>query len=205
MLNLLSNPWQLVSWLLIFIVSIGLHEFGHAVVADLMGDPTPRAQGRVTLNPFAHLDPIGTLLMLVPPHFGWGKSVMTQPHHYRSPRWGGLAVAIAGPFMNFVLALLAIVAIKHVPQLGYGTPGFRWCDEVFVLNLVLMVFNLLPIPPLDGSNVLRALLPRRWLPAYQHLVPYGAVALILLIMLPGAQMPLMTLESAVGMWMMSWV
>src|SRR5438445_625116 len=112
--RLLSDPLLLVSYLLIFMVSISLHEFGHAFVADRLGDPTPRRAGRVTLNPASHVDLFGTLMLLLV-GFGWAKPVPTAPFHFRSPRLGRFAVAAAGPLMNLLLAALAIAVTKHLP------------------------------------------------------------------------------------------
>ncbi len=155
------------------IISVGVHEFGHAVVADWLGDPTPGKQGRVTLNPMAHADPLGTLLLpalmiFVFPGgflFGWGKPVQVQPLFYRrhfggrriTMAAGDILVSLAGPFMNVLLALLFTLLLALLTRLG----GMHASDPIIsalamylVLNLGLAVFNLLPFPPLDGSHVL---------------------------------------------------
>lgn len=182
-----SDPMILLMLIPIFIASITLHEFGHAIVADLMGDPTPRDAGRVTLNPVVHLDFLGSLMLLFA-GFGWAKPVPVQPAHFKNPRLGNVLVSVAGPAMNFLLAIAALAALKYAPGINEG--GAKWLMTAFSLNVILMVFNLLPIPPLDGGHVLEALMPRRWLPAFRNLMPYGVVVLLVMIFLPGARGPI---------------
>lgn len=175
----------------IFLISITLHEFGHAAVAKAMGDPTPGEAGRVTLNPIAHLDVLGTLMILFGP-IGWAKPVPIDPRYLG--RWGTLLTAAAGPFANLVLCVAAIAALKHLPGplMAAGAP-----EEVLqpfyiamTMNLGLAIFNLLPIPPLDGGQILQSLLPSRFLPVFNQLVPYGVVALIAIVMLPAGDVVL---------------
>jgi len=169
----------------IFLISITIHEFAHAFVARSLGDPTPEEAGRVTLNPVAHLDPLGTLMILFGP-IGWAKPVPIDPG--RLGRWGTLLTAAAGPFSNLVLAIVSIAALKHLPGImaGTGAPGDLLLPFAVALslNLGLAVFNMLPIPPLDGSQIVYSLLPPRLLPAYHNLMPYGVIALVALVMLP---------------------
>lgn len=181
------DPMKLAMLIPIFVASITLHEFGHAIVADKLGDPTPRDAGRVTLNPIVHLDLFGSLMLLFA-GFGWAKPVPVSPHHFKRPRLGNVLVSVAGPFMNFLLALAALAVLKYVPGINEG--GAMWLMTAFSLNVLLMVFNLLPIPPLDGGHVLEALMPRRWLPAFRNLMPYGVVVLLVMVFLPGARGPL---------------
>ena len=155
--------WGLVE-LILLILSIGLHEFGHAWVADLRGDPLPRAQGRVTLDPFAHVDPIGTILIpaigifgLLPfGLIGWGKPVQVLLANPRTRKWDDILITLAGPAMNLVQCLaFALIALA----LGGGSHLSKSTLDVLQLgiwmNASLMCFNLLPIPPLDGSRVMR--------------------------------------------------
>jgi Zn-dependent protease len=159
------------------IISVGVHEFGHAFVAHWLGDPTPGKQGRVTLNPMAHADPLGTLIVpaflifMMPGGFlfGWGKPVEVQPLLYRR-RVGGkritmsagdILVSFAGPFMNVVMAFLMmgiITALVRGFEISVSDPMIHALRLYLVLNLGLMVFNLLPIPPLDGSHILISVL-----------------------------------------------
>jgi Zn-dependent protease len=187
LLSLLNDPVALFTLVAIFVASISLHEFGHAVTADLLGDPTPREAGRVTLNPVSHLDVLGTLMLLSPLGFGWAKPVPVSPHNFKHPRLYNLLVSAAGPLMNLLLAFAALIAIKYVPDLTMGT--MNWLRTALGLNLILFVFNLLPIPPLDGGHIIEAVMPRRWLPTFQQLKPWGVMVLLVMVMVPGVWSP----------------
>lgn len=158
----LENPWQLVIFVVIIFLAIGLHEWGHAVMATMCGDPTPKADGRVTLNPFAHLDPVGTIAIFLV-GFGWGKPVMVQPMNFRDKRWDDVKVAAAGPAMNLFQALIYLLVWRALAQTGTQLPWLviHALNTGIYLNLVLMVFNLIPIGPLDGSHIMKKLLPLR--------------------------------------------
>jgi Zn-dependent protease len=132
--------------LLSLLIAITIHEFCHALAADKLGDPTPRAYGRLTLNPLAHLDPLGTLMMFLV-HFGWGKPVPIDPYNFSHPRRDETIVALAGPLSNFLLAILFSRFSGTLPFILTYT------------NLYLGIFNLFPIPPLDGSKILLNILP----------------------------------------------
>ncbi|MDR7567247.1 MAG: site-2 protease family protein, partial [Armatimonadota bacterium] len=138
------------------LVAVTVHEYAHAYTAVRLGDPTPKRLGRLTLNPLAHLDPWGTLLLLLA-GFGWAKPVPVNPAYFADPRRGMLMVAAAGPLANLALlgALGALARAGTVPELGWL--GELWLRLLYV-NAVLAVFNLLPVPPLDGSRILGALL-----------------------------------------------
>ena len=200
--NNLSDPLVLAALIPIFIVSITLHEFGHAATALLLGDTTARDAGRVTVNPLVHLDPFGTLFILLA-GFGWAKPVPFDPGQLRWPRLGSFLVSAAGPAANFILAILALLAMKHWTDMPAGS--LMWFQILFSLNLMLMVFNLLPIPPLDGGNLLEAVLPRAWVPAFQRLLPYGVFILLALVLLPGAYNPLRWLYAFAARGLMSLV
>ena len=155
LLSLLSsNPTAFVIIAVALILSLTVHEFAHAFVADRLGDPTPRRFGRVTLNPLAHLDPFGALLLLIA-GFGFAKPVPINPGNLG--RWGSLWVSAAGPISNILIALLAALLLKFLPRSDLG-------DTVLItvlgINIVLAIFNLLPIPLLDGSRILAAIFPR---------------------------------------------
>jgi Zn-dependent protease len=163
------------------ILALTIHEYAHAKVADKMGDPTPRLAGRLTLEPWAHLDPIGTL-MLVLYRFGWAKPVPINPRNFRDPRRGILYTALAGPISNFAMATIAVLIwaltlplLSRVAHLG---TVFQY---IFILNVYFGVFNLIPIPPLDGSKVLMALLPGRQAYTFSRLEPYGPIILIVFL------------------------
>jgi Zn-dependent protease len=139
----------------VIVVAIALHEFGHALAADLQGDPTPRLAGRLTINPLAHLDPVGTFCLVIA-GFGWGKPVSFSLRNLRYKRAGAAIVAIAGPTMNI---LLAIVGAAFLARTTPGTYTSRFAFTLLSLNVLLAIFNLIPIPPLDGSRLLTLFLP----------------------------------------------
>ncbi|OGD62728.1 hypothetical protein A3A71_01795 [Candidatus Berkelbacteria bacterium RIFCSPLOWO2_01_FULL_50_28] len=153
----------------IILISLSVHEFAHAFIANLFGDPTAKHEGRLTINPAAHWDPIGTTILVVLialntlglatlPIFGWGKPVPINESNFENPRWHGLQTAIAGPMSNFIFALLLALVLKftHLPDVGVGMLVIA-----ISINLFLMFFNLLPIPPLDGSRILRLFMSER--------------------------------------------
>ena len=175
-----------------FVLSVTFHEFGHAFVADRLGDRLPRSQGRLTLSPLAHIDPLGTIVIPLlaafvsgVPFIAWGKPVQTNPGGMttRLPRaTASLLVSLAGPFMNLVLAVLVSVGLIAAAKTGHlsmavATAVIRF---VVVLNISLMFFNLLPIPPLDGASILTVLLPRRFHGVLNGMRRWGMLVLMLL-------------------------
>jgi len=160
------------------LIAITFHEYAHARISDAMGDPTPRWTGRLSLNPMAHLDPVG-LLMLWIFRFGWAKPVQINPSYYKNPKKGILLVSLAGPLSNLLLAFITLLLIKV--GLFYGGILYTFFQTLFVYNLVLAVFNLIPIPPLDGSKILTSLLPGRQSYAFSQIEPYGPFILIILV------------------------
>ncbi len=174
------------------VVGFTLHEYAHAWVAVRLGDPTPKWQGRLTLNPLKHLDPIGTLLVFVA-FVGWAKPVVWNPGYLRvSRRLGTILVAAAGPFANLLLALVgaillrALVPLLHPTSLGIISGLLDVLVTFVVFNVLLFVFNLVPLPPLDGFAVLSNLAPSSWYPVIQTLNQYGTLILIVLLFLPGS-------------------
>lgn len=172
----------------VLVCSLALHELGHAWTADKMGDKTARNLGRVTLNPLKHLDPLGTVLLLVV-GFGWAKPVPIQPGNFRNYRLGMFVVSVAGIVVNLLLALAALavlaglgVTLSNLPQvLGGGDPLRYGLFVAAQINVVLAVFNLLPVPPLDGSKVLQAFLPSGMQRALWGLERYGFLLVIILL------------------------
>jgi len=161
------------------VVAFTFHEYAHAKVADLLGDPTPRYAGRLTLNPAAHLDPIG-LLMLWFFRFGWAKPVPVNPYLFRNRRYGEAMVSLAGPGMNLLLAFVSVLVYDS--GAAAFNPAFQQIIYLLVIyNLSLAFFNLLPIPPLDGSHVLRSLLSGRSAYAYAQVEQYGMFILVALL------------------------
>lgn len=179
-----------------FVVSVTFHEFGHAFVADRLGDGLPRAQGRVSLSPMRHIDPLGTIVVPLLaalaagiPFIAWGKPVQTNPSAMttRFPRSvNNLLVSIAGPLMNLLLAVLVSVVLIGLARTGTLSRELAVTVVRFmvVLNISLMFFNLLPIPPLDGASILGLVLPeraRRVLPVLQR---YGMIIILVLFATP---------------------
>jgi len=163
------------------VVAATIHEFAHAYVADRLGDPTPRAQGRLTLNPLAHLDPLGSILILLA-GFGWAKPVQINPMHFRDWRRDTIIVAAAGPLANITL-LFALGVPYKLGLLDFGgSTADRLLVTVIQINAMLAVFNLIPVPPLDGSKILMGLLPPAQAVSYARLQPYGVFILLLLVM-----------------------
>lgn len=190
----------IIQALIILILSICVHEFGHAIVADKLGDPLPRSQGRTTLNPAAHADPIGTLLFpligLVVTRgmslgFGWGKPVQVSPRHFTrkmSMRTGHMLVAAAGPIMNLLFGIFISLVLLALLKTGALEPTSEISSALVravQINFVLMFFNLIPAPPLDGGAVLAGVLPARYLPAYEKASVYGPFVLMAVILIPG--------------------
>lgn len=161
------------------IVAATVHEFAHAYVADRLGDPTPRNQGRLTLNPLAHLDPLGSVLILLV-GFGWAKPVQINPSNFRDWRRDSMLVAVAGPLAN-VTMLFALGVPFKLGLLGFSAPLEQILLTTIQINAMLAVFNLLPIPPLDGSKILMGLLPPAQAVSYARLTPYGTFILLLLV------------------------
>lgn len=173
------------------LMAVTFHEAAHGYVANWLGDPTARLAGRLTLNPLSHLDVIGTLAFLLTRMIGWAKPVPVDPRYFRDPVKGMMLVALAGPAMNILLAILAALAVRGIEYLGRGVvegmlaysilqPLLYMCAAGVTVNLALAVFNLLPVPPLDGSNILAAFLPPRLALRYQMFGRWGFLLLLVL-------------------------
>lgn len=177
---------RLIAGVVALVVGLTFHEFSHALLADRLGDRRPRAMGRLTLNPIPHIDPIGAL-MLVVAGFGWAKPVMVNPSALRDGRRSMAIVAVAGPVANVAVAV-AFAVVYRVMGLAGVEDGFlpRLVELIVLLNILLAIFNVIPIPPLDGYNVLLAFLPPRQAITVQRYAPYGVIVLLLLIFLPGS-------------------
>jgi Zn-dependent protease len=177
-----DDPALFVLLALSLVGAISMHEYAHALAADLQGDRLPRAMGRLTLNPAKHLDPLGTICLVLV-GFGWGKPVEFRPQALSSKRFGAAIVALAGPLMNLALALVA--AFIYV-GLGFppGTFG-RFLAIFFAINVFLAVFNLIPLPPLDGSRLLTIFLPPDKQRVVFFLDQYGFLILLVLVFFGG--------------------
>lgn len=181
----------IIARVVVLLIAFTIHELAHALTADYLGDPTPRNMGRITLNPLKHLDPIGTLLLIVA-GFGWAKPVMVNPMNLRgNPRTSMAIVAAAGPLSNIIMALLAAVffrlgLVEFTPfPLGGGySAQFSYLLSQFIwINLILAFFNLIPVPPLDGSKILFAILPAEMVYRLRPLEQYGFLILMMVVFL----------------------
>lgn len=167
------------------LIGFAFHEYAHAYIADRLGDPTPRSQGRLTMNPFVHLDLFGSI-MAVFFQFGWAKPVQTHPQYYKgNPTRSHMMVAVAGPLMNLLIAFIAMfIWVLTLSLLGNSSwmPTLSMIMRAIVLmNLGLGVFNLLPIPPLDGFAILEWILPDRFSHFLQTLEQYGMLILMIVL------------------------
>jgi Zn-dependent protease len=176
---------ELLAIVVALVVGITFHEFSHAFVADQLGDHRPRALGRVSLNPGVHIDPVGAIFFFLA-GFGWGRPVPVNGSALRPGRIGMAYVAAAGPLANLVVATAFAVVFRAADLAGLLTPGdFAWLMLFFIVfyNVALGIFNLLPIPPLDGYNLVLPFLPPRTAYTVQRYATYGVLALLLLVVL----------------------
>lgn len=167
------------------VIAMVVHEYAHARVAYALGDYTPRLQGRLTLNPAAHVDPIG-LLMLFLVHFGWAKPVEINPMNFSNPRRDDILVSLAGPASNLITAFIALILLVIMAKVDFpfseGT--LKVFNLIIIYNINFAIFNMLPIPPLDGSHILRNILPYDLSRAYESLERYSFIFLIIIIATP---------------------
>lgn len=163
----------------VVLISLTFHELAHGLTAYYLGDPTPKIQGRLTLNPLSHLDPLGALMLLVA-SFGWAKPVEVNPYYFNGDRRKGMMfVALAGPLSNI---LIAIIGAFFYNNLSFGGLYFKqFVGTLVMINIYLAAFNLLPVPPLDGSKILAGLIPRSQVGLLDTLEGYGPLILMLLI------------------------
>ncbi len=185
-MNFLPSPSQLITYFIILLTAFPVHEFAHAWSADRFGDTTPRANGRLTLNPLAHLDPIGTLMMILV-GFGWAKPVPINPYALRRRSSAApMLVSLAGPMSNFLMAIIAgiffrvgLVSIYDISApTGILPTGATFLFMFIRINLLLMLFNLIPLYPLDGEKVLEYFLPPAGLRVLDNIRPFSPIILM---------------------------
>lgn len=169
------------------LIAIVLHEWAHGFISYKLGDPSPKVEGRLSLNPLKHLDPVGTLCLLFF-RFGWAKPVQVNPNYYKDRKMGMMWTALAGPIMNFIISfltiLIVIIILKLFPNFILTDLGYYIYNVLLVtsfLSISLGVFNLIPIPPLDGSKILFAILPEDMYFAYMKYERYGMILLVILL------------------------
>ena len=171
------------------LLALTLHEFAHAWVADKLGDPTPRFMGRLTLNPLKHLDPMGTLAFILTRMIGWAKPVPVNPRNFKNPHKAMMWVALAGPLTNLFLASVSAILLKILLLSGLSNslgqsisePLFLMLIRSVQINVGLAIFNLIPLPPLDGGRIMTGLLPMEKALVFSRIEPYGPIILIFLI------------------------
>lgn len=191
----MENAIEFIFQIVILIFSVVIHEVSHGYAALILGDKTAQYEGRLTLNPIKHLDPLGSviipfLLFLTNSGFlfGWAKPVPYNPYNLRDQKWGPAIVGAAGPLANIVLALFFGILIRVLPSMVGVVPGavivnfLQIATTIVLLNLVLALFNMVPIPPLDGSKVFFALLPYQWRSVQFFLEEHGLIALVVFIL-----------------------
>lgn len=187
-----------VTYLVAMLLSLSFHEAAHALAASLKGDDTAKSEGRLTLNPMAHIDPIGTILLPLIgalaslPVIGWAKPVPVRLAGLKNPRMANLQVSLAGPASNLLLAFVCLAAVMVHQATGVpekGTLLYPFIDllvAMVTVNVFLAFFNLIPIPPLDGAAMITSLLPIRWAEKYEeHVAPYGYFILLMIVISGG--------------------
>lgn len=185
----MENFFELSFFFIVIIFSAIIHEYSHGWFADRLGDPTARLSGRLTLNPVPHIDMVGTILLPAAMYFltagriffGYAKPVPVNPSNMRNPRSGGAMTAFAGPASNFVIALIFGAIIRFLPDVVFTTPFPLFLSIIVQVNLLLAVFNLVPIPPLDGSKILFAVLPSQFNDIKVYMEAYGWFFLLFFI------------------------
>jgi len=181
--NLISNPLQFVGFLIALLLAITIHEYSHAWAANLYGDATAKLHGRLTLNPLAHLDPLGTIFLFLA-GFGWGKPVPVNSNNFRNPKLDNLTVSLAGPMSNFLLALFVGLIFRFI---NLPPAVSQFIVILIFFNVVLMIFNLIPIPPLDGSKILSLFLNEQ---TYLYFQQIGITLLFGLIIISSVFYPI---------------
>jgi Zn-dependent protease len=191
-----SGPLVALAFVLAIVIGITIHEFAHALAGYLQGDMTAKDAGRLTLNPIAHLDPVGSIMLLME-GFGWGRPTPYNPYNLKDPKYGPLMVALFGPLSNLIVVIIALILfVVFAPQFGVSSPFdvfslfagqgnllMVFLVYLYSINIMLMIFNLLPIPPLDGSQIVFTLLPEKYNHIKVFLAKNGTTLLFGLVLL----------------------
>lgn len=184
------HPYEFLLSMVALVICITIHEFSHAYSAWRAGDETPHAQGRISLNPIDHLDPMGTIMMVVSSlagfGIGWGKPVQINPNNFRHPRWDNLRVSLWGPLSNIITALIVGTTIRLWGH-GMSEPVLLFTMILVQINIALALFNLIPVHPLDGSHILSALLPYESARRYDYFMARNGMYVFLGLILLGGQ------------------
>ncbi len=181
------DPKSILLFAIAILYALTIHEFFHAWTANKLGDPTAKMQGRLTLNPLAHLDPVGTICFIIA-HFGWGKPVPVNPGYFKHPRRDDVLVSAAGPISNFVSAFFFGLIFQISYKFGIDTNHIindlrNLLLTTIQINLILAIFNFIPLYPLDGSHILKGFLPRNMLSGYENVCRYSPFILLGVILL----------------------
>jgi Zn-dependent protease len=200
--DFLAYPLSMIPYLAItLMIAFTFHEFAHAFVAYKFGDMTAKNQGRLTLNPLKHLDPIGTILIFIA-GFGWARPVPVNRFFFKKPRLASILVSVAGPISNLILASLGFIVAFGINRFGVLAPeGFYDFLDIFIqLNIVLFIFNLLPFPPLDGYRIIEDLSPTNVRAKMTQYEQYGALIFLILVFTPLDQFTIQPIFSVVLPW-----
>jgi Zn-dependent protease len=177
---------QFLYFIVALLITLTVHEAAHALVAYYLGDPTAKIKGRLTLNPIAHLDAMGSLIFLATQRIGWGKPVPINPGNFKHPVRDSALTALAGPLSNFILAFFVALPWKYLGEYMYGTllgePILMILEMTFHVNIFLGVFNLFPFPPLDGSKILGLMIPKKFHRQYENYLANGMKYFVVIIL-----------------------
>ncbi len=201
----LAYPLSLIPYVAITLIfAFTFHEFAHAYVAYKFGDDTAKKQGRLTLNPLKHLDPFGTILILIA-GFGWARPVPVNRFFFKRPRLAGVLVSVAGPLSNLVLALIGFAFAFGLDRFGLSTSDnlYEFFQIFIQLNIVLFVFNLLPLPPLDGYRIVEDLAPNHIRAKMTQFEQYGTLIFLILVITPLSNYTIQPIFSTIIPWLWS--
>jgi len=199
--TIFTQPLFFIVWIISLLIVIAIHEAAHAFTADYLGDPTPRLQGRTSFNPLKHLDPIGTIMLIIF-RFGWGKPVQFDPFNLKNPRRDAALISLAGPTSNLIFAtVLSLITRFLLPS--YFAPLIY---PLIFLNISLAIFNLVPVHPLDGGKIVFGLLPHNLAYEWEDIMNrYGTLILILLLLPINGTSPIISIISPIVNLLLSWL